>query len=153
MAEPRRDASAAVFEGRIVVSGGYNDDGRLDTVEAYDHVADTWTNMPDMTQFRCHHKSVAVKNKLFVIGDYDKSNEVFDSFTNKFTLVDAPQRFEDRLDKPNEVITTSNKILVFCNYGVVLVYDLNKDEWSEESCEATKNTEYFSCAKLPITQV
>ena len=156
MAELRRNASACVFEGSIVASGGYNNyNGRLETVEKYDHAADTWTNMPGMVQTRCYHKSVAVRNKLFVVGGHEDSYEVYDSFTNKFAYVNVPlQNFEDDLfEEPNGVIATKSKILVFYDFGCVFVYDLNKDEWTEESCEATKNLRYFSCAKLPITKV
>ena len=45
----RENASCAVFEGRIVVTGGYNDnEGLLNTVEAYDHIDYSWKNMPNM---------------------------------------------------------------------------------------------------------
>ena len=60
--------SCAVFEGRIVVSGGYNN-GFLSTVEAYDHIAEKWTNMLNIVEETYHHKSVAFKNKLFIVGE------------------------------------------------------------------------------------
>ena len=45
----RENSSCAVFEGRIVVSGGYNNNkGLLNTVEAYDHIDDSWKYMPNM---------------------------------------------------------------------------------------------------------
>ena len=47
MNEPRCNFSSAVFEGKIVVSGGFNNE-TLNTVESYDHVAKSWTNMPNM---------------------------------------------------------------------------------------------------------
>lgn len=40
MNHARLNPSCAVFEGRIVVFGGYNG-GSLNTVEAYDHIADS----------------------------------------------------------------------------------------------------------------
>ena len=63
-----RDLSAcSVFEGRIIISGGRFHD-ILNTVEAYDHVGNSWENIVNMVIERCGHKSVAVKNKLFAIG-------------------------------------------------------------------------------------
>ena len=45
----RENSSCAVFEGRIVVSGWYNNnEGLLNTVEAYDHIDDSWKYMPNM---------------------------------------------------------------------------------------------------------
>ena len=50
---------------------------------------------------------------------------------------------------PVEAVTIGSKIFVFVYETNVLIYNLNKDEWSEKSCEATKNIAMFSCAKLP----
>ena len=46
MNERRKNVACAVFEGQVVVSGGWNDRGignRLKTVKVYDHVADSWS--------------------------------------------------------------------------------------------------------------
>ena len=44
MNEARSCLASTVFEGRIVVSGGFVDDNEfLNTVETYDHVANTWS--------------------------------------------------------------------------------------------------------------
>ena len=49
MNQIRCDASCVVFEGRIVVSGGCNEnEEELNTVEAYDHIDNSWTNMQNM---------------------------------------------------------------------------------------------------------
>ena len=40
-------SACAFFQGRVYVSGGKNNQARaLNTVEAYDHVTDTWSHMP-----------------------------------------------------------------------------------------------------------
>ena len=85
MMETRQDPAACVFEEKIIVSGGlqladddfedfvnhYDGYGRQtsNTVEAYDPIVDTWTKFPTMKYSRCLHKSVVVKNKLFVIAE------------------------------------------------------------------------------------
>ena len=140
MINPRRLSASSVFEGRIFVSGGWFNN-RLNTVEAYDHVRNTWENMPNMINVRFCHKSVAVKNKLFVIsGINTNSCELFDSTTNKFTLLKQPtQATGFYLYSPSEVITIGSKIFVFRRKGIMIVYDFEKDEWSEKLCEATKN--------------
>ena len=87
--QARFNASCAVFEGKVVVSGGYNDDHtRLNSVEAYDHVDDSWSCIPNMIETRFVHKSVAIRNKLYIVGGWTtRSCEVFDSCCNKFVLV------------------------------------------------------------------
>ena len=68
MNEFRYNASCVVFEGKIVVSGGCNEnDEDLNTVEAYDHINDSWTKMPNMIEEKYCHKSIAIKNKLFIV--------------------------------------------------------------------------------------
>ena len=143
--------ACSVFEGRIVVSGGYHNDS-LNTVEAYDHVGDTWENMPNMTNGRFRHKSVAVKNKLFVIGGLSTNNfEVFDSNSNKFTFLKHPSRaYEFELYDPFKVITVGSKIFIFQSNSEVKTYDFENDEWSVKVCEATKDLMFFSCVKIPV---
>ena len=87
-------AASTVYEGKIVVSGGYNNlDARtyVKTVLAYDPFADTWSSMPSMIHGRCLHSSVAVRNKLFVFKSFRRqgieSCEVFDSSCKKFVLL------------------------------------------------------------------
>ena len=69
MNEVRSYAASAVFEGKIVVSGG-NFGEIKNTVEAYDRVDNSWTPMPKMIEGRNGHASVGMRlrNRLFVIG-------------------------------------------------------------------------------------
>ena len=148
MYNKRRQSASSVFNGRILVSGGYYN-GTLNTVEAYDHVADTWENMPNLINTRFCHKSVAVKNKLFVIGGFIRNDcEVFDSTTNKFALLKQPTSISRLiLYEPLEVITVGNKFYVFQRNGDVKIYDFENNEWSVKTCEATKNLGFFSVLK------
>ena len=117
MNETRCYASCTVFEGKIVVSGGFNIE-TLNTVEAYDHVANTWTNMPNMVEERYNHKSVAVKTKLFVVGGNNKTCEVYDSISKKFVLLKSPDyRFINYNDYsfmyPKAAFSIGSKFYVF----------------------------------------
>ena len=106
--------------------------------------------MPNMIVRRFCHKSVAVKNKLFVIGGYIKC-EVFDSTTNKFTLLKQPtlaSRFN--LSEPYDVISIGSKLFVFKEDRNVIIYDFENNKWSAKTCEATRNISYFSCVKVPV---
>ena len=149
----RTKAACTVFEGRVVVSGGFRNLHSNDisnTVEAYDHVANTWFKLPNMIERRHYHKSVAVKNKLFLVGgDRTKTCEVFNSTTNKFCLLKKPERLFES-SSLTEVISIGTKLNIFCNKGRVIVFDIDNDEWSEKTCEATKNLLSFSCVRLPV---
>ena len=150
--ESRTSASCTVFEGRIVVSGGY----RIETsnsVEAYDHIADSWSYMPYMIEDRSHHKSVAVKNKLFVVGGLLKTTcEVFDSTCNKFVLLkQLPESFQRHLNLPANVFSIGSKLVVLDNVQSkdVLFYYVENDEWTKESFEISTNLPWFGCVKVP----
>ena len=153
----RWSTSCAVFEGRIFVTGGIIDfqlDG-INTVDAYDHVADKWSHMPNMIKERVGHKSVAMKNKLFVVGGNKSTCEIFDSNCNKFVLLNSPQgSINEHLIRPAEVILIGSKLLVFCDlFGkyskYILFYDGDKDGWSEQSWKVEKYCSRFSCVKVP----
>ena len=89
---PRYFASRAVFEGRIVVSGGLvnNNHTTTKTVEAFEYIANSWEYMPSMIVARLKHKLLAIKNKLFVIAGSDSpSCEMYDSTCKNFVLIPA----------------------------------------------------------------
>ena len=148
MNEARGVAACVVFLGNIVVSGGMdNDNNDLKSVESYDVFADRWTSMPNMINHHYCHSLVSVKNKLFVIDN--KTNnchcEAFDNVSNKFVSLKHPLSINN-----NKSVSIGNKILVFKeNSSSMLCYNVDKDEWSEESCEATKHLKDFSCVKIP----
>ena len=158
MNEARWAASCAVFDGRIVVTGGNTRGGNdvSKTVTAYDSVGDKWSYMPNMIESRVQHKSVAINNKLFVISGHNSTTcEVFDSTCNKFALLKSPQvSIKKYLNHPAEVVSVGSKLLVFCdefgNYSrSILFYDVDSDEWSEESWKTDKYCYKFSCVKVP----
>ena len=65
MNEARRWAACAVFEGRIVVSGGRdNNRNELNKVESYDVIADEWSPMPNMINRHSFHELVVVRNNF-----------------------------------------------------------------------------------------
>ena len=95
MIESRYNASCAVFEGKVVVSGGrtkkYNDSViKLKSDEAFCFHENKWTQLPDMLEERSGHGTVSMGNKLFIIGGFHTYTfEVFDSITNKFTYIES----------------------------------------------------------------
>ena len=146
----RAQAACAVFEGRIVISGGCSfPDDDTNTVEAYDHVADKWSSMPNMIKIRFGHKSVAIRNKLFVIGGSTKTSEVFDSHSNKFSLL-KPISFDEEIliQSLTGAISIGTKLIIFWeNSSTMVCYDSEKDVWSKESFELFKNGD---CAVMKI---
>ena len=148
MNEAREDAACAVFDGTVVVSGGWGNDGdELNTVEAYDVVADEWSSMPNMISGKYYHSLLAVRNKLFVIGRSRDTCEVFDKKSKNFVALKSSSVEDVYL---NKAISVGSKILVFQDKSaIVLCYDVDEDDWSKESCEVTEHLRSFSCVKLP----
>ena len=144
----RSSAACAVFEEKIVVCGGSNDNqSRLNTVESYDVIPDKWSTMPVMNSGKYDHSLVVVKNKLFVISKTKDDCEVFDNICKKFIAIKSPKLY---FFHSIEAYTIENKIFVLQDSSSKIVtYDTNKNEWSEESCEVTKNLRSFSSVKVP----
>ena len=65
MNDARWDAACTVFQGRVAVSGGFNFNNQhgLNTVGAYDHVADAWSYLPNMIHRRRNHGCTAVNRR------------------------------------------------------------------------------------------
>ena len=68
MNEARKWAASAVFEGRVVVCGGYVNGAISSTAEAYDVTAGRWRRVASMVESKRGHRCAAVRNKLYAIG-------------------------------------------------------------------------------------
>ena len=149
MNQVRESAACTIFEGRIVVSGGQDDnDIELNTVESYDVIAAKWSSMPNMIDSKIRHSLVVVRKKLFVIGYGTDTCEVYESRSKNFVALKSQPEVYVHL---NKTISIGNKILVFQDHTAsVHCYDVDENEWSEESCEVTKHIFDYSCVKLPF---
>ena len=121
--EARERAACAVFEGRIVVTGGYD----LKSVEQYDYYENKWTYLPDMIEERSVHAAVSMGSKMFVIGGYTTSRcEMFDSISRKFTLLRAFSNVSS--------IVSSCTAACISNY-IIVFFELScKETFFELSC-------------------
>ena len=148
MNESKPCAASTVFEGKVVVSGGLNNDP-LNTVEAYDHIINTWSFMPNMIEGKRNHSSVANKNKLFVFGKGKQGCEVFDSTCKMFVaLKEIPLVFS--LEKIIRTFSIGRKLItLFSQSPKAICYDVELDEWSEELCETVGKTIDFDCILIP----
>ena len=134
-------SACAVFKGRIVVTGGCNMSNFLgtNTVEAYDHLSETWSSMPSMIERRYSHTSVSISNKLYVMGlnDFQQGKErceVFDSVCNKFVaLKNIPTQLTNGFFNLAETFSTGKKLIMITqNSTSAIIYDVENDVWSEE---------------------
>ena len=158
----RIKSASTVYEGRIVVSGGCIENNRFNvtnTVEAYDPFADTWSSMPNMIEGRFSHCSVSIRNKLYVLGSNDgqgsKKCEVFDFSCKKFVMIKPfPSTFNFDLNYVFNTFSIGNKIITIGNNSsTALYYDVEKDEWSEETFNLTKDNFFFSCTLIPQMKI
>ena len=155
MIKSRTNASCAVFEGKIFVTGGIIKRHKffaLNSTEAYCFHENEWTQFPDMLVKRGDHVTVSMCNKLFVI---DRNNcEVFESVTNKFLLI-------ENLPEINlfvNAVSIGYKIYVFkdvrrfwCsehkNEMLILSYNNKQNALIQES-KVQSNCRVFNCAKM-----
>ena len=155
----RSHTECTVFGGKVVACGGLSTNmEQFKIVEAYDHVTDEWSRMPDMIDGRCEHKAIAVGNKLFAFGGNIlptkkgvDSSEVYDSYCNKFVLLQTPQRSSRSIIYlTQDVVLMGRKILFFINESsFMVVYDVERNEWSENPCKVTTELcDNYSCVRI-----
>ena len=167
MSESRHNASCAIFEGKIVVSGGRSFElfGRssfLRSVEMYCSFGNKWTKFPDMLGGRVDHGSVSMGNKLFVVGGLNLTCcEVFDRSNNAFTYVESIPHNTYVNHHPADLVSVGYKIYVIREIQtetlgdskgkyslIMLCYDSNKNAWKTADGYSLQNEAEFSCAKV-----
>ena len=102
---------------------------------------------------RYNHGSVSMGNKMFVIGGYNISTcEIFDSFSRNF-IYTKPMNFTTEYRLPYGVVCIGQTFVVFYKkptkpYGTkIFIYDVLKNQWTENYCSVLKNLTGISCAK------
>jgi len=82
MITPRRKATAAGYQGTLIIAGGRNDQNKiLATTELFDSASGQWYSVSDLPSPHFDLKSVIVNNVLYLLGGASNermySNEVF----------------------------------------------------------------------------
>ena len=94
------------------------------------------------------HGLVAVKNKLFVTSREKDSWQVYDSICKKFVTIKSPKL--ELVFGYTNAFSIENKVFVLQDRLPKLIcYDVDKNEWSEELSEITRNLYSFSNVKVP----
>ena len=139
-------AACAVYQNKIVVCGGRNNNGITNSVNLYDPSADEWKRMPNMVTGKARHSAVVVKNKLFVVNRYFDEFETFDSINKMFVSLKLPLIKHNSV---SELVSMGNKFYVFfqSRKTYVYCYDLDESKWYRKSLKC--GTYSFSCVKIP----
>ena len=105
------------------------------------------------------HSSTSIGNKLFVLARYFNDNcEVYDSITNKFTLLKTHPHLNNTdcypiktfaiivghkiyVFKDKEFLGRERKVLIFC-------YDVKENLWNSDDTCNIECIDGFSCAKM-----
>ena len=134
--EIRYFAASAVFEGKIVVSGGieYYKKRSKRTVEAYDHYENQWAYLPEMIKGRSDHSLVSMGNKLFVIDGWTTNScEVFDSKSRKFSCINFTLEYfsiKGACRIGNNIALVGVKLDAIGNEYEVVIYDVESNTFS-----------------------
>ena len=140
--EEKDQLACTVFDGQIVISGGYYSENvyfsfeYLESVEAYDHHKDKWTFLADMKFGRYGHSAVSMGNKMFIIGGFGQvfitlPCEVYDKVSKKFSCIEPPGISTYVVNQPYCV---GNKIVLITDWYEntvnFCVCDVSKNSWS-----------------------
>ena len=97
--------AVCVMSGDLFVSGGYEVDAAVETVERYNISTDIWTPTAPMLYGRAQHRACAVGQSMYVIGGFDSDINILDSVL--------------RYDSSTEVWTEMNS-MPGARYGVAV---------------------------------
>ena len=153
----RSFSACTVFEGKIVVTGGYNKRSfYLKSVESYDHHENTWSSLSSMVVPKSSHSSFSMGNKMFVINiKYNNCCEVYDSISRKFAILNffIPRKGYDYDSYWS--LNIGKKIFIFYNlykHGNKLrlhVYNLEELELIDEDLVINKDLRSTAVKKYP----
>ena len=105
-----------------------------------------------MNESRTNHSSVAIKNKLFVVGGFGygkETCEVFDSTCKKFVYVTTKPKTMAFGSSIQSFSIGSKLITIGNRSATAFCFDIEKDEWSEVPFEATEDIAAFGCVVVP----
>ena len=148
MKEMRVYSACAIFEGKIVVSGGTMQGGYLNSrksVEVYDPSSNRWSMMPDMLEGRQSHSSVSIRNKIYMIGGHSRNVEVFDRSSNKFVQINIS------LPQFKQSVLIGKTVYMFNDDAdSFFLFDVDKTELSEVKEVTSLNSLcHYCCVKIP----
>ena len=138
MKEQRLDFGAAVWNGNLVVTGGYNNSSSFNTTELFELRLNKWRTIASMNESRTGHELVVADDKLFAIGG---SNAPFHTLSSVERLdnVDDSWTFIKPMNMKRcyfAAVTCNNFIYAIGGWSnekthkTVEKFDLNKNEWS-----------------------
>ena len=126
------------------VLNGINNIEDKNTVEVFDHIANTWTYMPSTVERRSVHSLVAIKSKLFVVGI--RNCETYDEDAKVFTI---PLKYTG-FHKNVKAISIGNKIAL--RRGLesrILFLDIGSDRWCEKVFDFFDKSFFSVFIKIP----
>lgn len=138
MTVARSEHPGVAIGGEVVVTGGFIEvgvgrTGVTDTVEAFNPVTSTWSELPPLPAPIHHGMAAAVSDRFFVIGGYSATG---DAVNTVWELVDGA--WTDRSPLPNLVAAGAAAALDDSIYvvggtpeGGLYRYDTAEDVWSE----------------------
>ena len=153
MNEAREFPASCAFQGKVVASGGLSFHRRSRTNEAYCHVSDEWTRMPDMVHGRSEHRLIAMRSRLYAVGGLASGSaeacEVYDALSGRFSVLRSPIWGVGR-GMVCGAFSAGEKILVFKDESSkVAVFDTERGAWTEEEFGVTKDLKRYLCLKIP----
>ena len=158
---------------KIILSGGYKNQTSFSNVSDVTKQIDVknlnnMKNIDPLKIKRATHRSVYCRAAVYVFGGLDenkqpiKSIEKYSFATNRWYIVGEMFdyrrgfdvcRFMDHLLIFGGCDNTLNPFYSCKNFMTVLYYDAEKDEWSEEKFNLTKDKTLFSCTFIPHMKI
>ena len=130
MKERRSDHCSALFEDRIVVSGGQRSDEPLNSVENYEVIANKWSVIESMNSCRSGHSMTVCNNRLYALGGVsDKSEQL------KLQTVEMLQKLVGKWETGQPMNKARYRFAAVCLRGEIYAIGGHSEEGIEKSVE------------------
>jgi N-acetylneuraminic acid mutarotase len=128
----------AAADGKIYVSGGYDDDFTPDVAElwTYEPEGDEWSQMADMPAPRAAHFMVSIDDKLYVVGGVGDDNRALwaydpesDTWDTSFAPLSTAREHLTAATVDGKLYVIGGRWSNVGNMAVLEMYDPDTDEW------------------------
>ena len=134
MNKQRFDLGAAIWNDKLVVSGGYRHDTSSSSTELYEPCSNKWKTIASMNEARDKHELIVADCKLFAVGGRNNANADLSS-VERLDNVDGKWQHIKPMNEKRSMfaVATYNKYIYAiggCSLKTVERYDIAGDKWS-----------------------
>ena len=162
MNTPRRYPAVCTYHHHLVVAGGRDDSGNLDTVEVLNTSTHQWFSTTPLPETGCRMSYTIIHDTLYLLGGHLGKSVLSVSLpaltqTGKppaqwRTLTDAPLKYSTAVAVHGSLLAVGGRNRVRKRFSAIHMYDQEKNEWNKVA-DLPTDREDCTCCLLPTEEI